>query len=44
MMRELELHRDNLQTLVQERIQELAAVKQLAEAANKAKSTFLANM
>jgi PAS domain S-box-containing protein len=49
--RELALHRDHLEALVQERTQELAQTnlaltqaRDQAEAANRAKSTFLANM
>ena len=42
--RELEDHRDNLRTLVEQRTSDLTAAKELAEAANEAKSEFLANM
>ncbi|MEI7432523.1 MAG: response regulator, partial [Betaproteobacteria bacterium] len=42
--RELELHRNHLQELVDSRTKELAAAKALAEAANRAKSVFLSNM
>ncbi len=41
---ELELYRDRLERLVEERTQELVIAKELAEAANRAKTTFLANM
>jgi len=42
--RELELHRNHLQELVNSRTKELAAAKTSAEAANRAKSVFLSNM
>jgi signal transduction histidine kinase/HPt (histidine-containing phosphotransfer) domain-containing protein/ActR/RegA family two-component response regulator len=41
---ELIEHRDHLEELVQSRTSELAEAKEIAESANKAKSTFLANM
>ncbi len=41
---ELELYRNRLERLVEERTQELVVAKELAEAANRAKTTFLANM
>ena len=41
---ELDLYRDRLERLVEERTQELMVAKELAEAANRAKTTFLANM
>jgi light-regulated signal transduction histidine kinase (bacteriophytochrome)/ActR/RegA family two-component response regulator len=41
---ELELHRDHLEDLVQQRTTELSIAKEMAEAANRAKSAFLANM
>ncbi|MBE3131236.1 MAG: PAS domain S-box protein [Acidobacteria bacterium] len=37
-------HRENLETLVKERTKELEDAKQAADAANRAKSTFLAHM
>ena len=42
--RELQLHREHLQELVQARTCELAAARDAAESANRAKSAFLANM
>ncbi|MEJ2661777.1 MAG: response regulator, partial [Desulfobacteraceae bacterium] len=41
---ELRRHRDNLEEIVQERTAELTIAKELAEAATKAKSEFLARM
>lgn len=41
---ELAAYRDHLETLVAERTSELSVAKELAESANRAKSTFLANM
>ncbi len=41
---ELAQHRDHLEELVTERTQELATAKELADAANVAKSAFLSNM
>ncbi|MBT9456692.1 MAG: response regulator [Burkholderiaceae bacterium] len=41
---ELQLHRDHLEELVQERTRELEAARVDAETANRAKSAFLANM
>lgn len=41
---ELQRHRDNLEEMVRERTNELAAAKELADSANRAKSLFLANM
>jgi two-component system sensor histidine kinase/response regulator len=42
--RELEQHRHHLEALVQERTAALSIAKEAAEAANRAKSTFLSNM
>lgn len=41
---ELERHRNHLKELVDQRTQELAQAKELAESASRAKSAFLANM
>jgi signal transduction histidine kinase len=41
---ELELHRSNLASLVEERTAALSIAKEAAETASRAKSTFLANM
>ena len=41
---ELQRHRDQLEELVDERTRELAAARDAAESANRAKSAFLANM
>ncbi len=41
---ELQLHRDQLQSLVQEQTQDLRRAKETAEQANQAKSEFFANM
>jgi len=42
--RELLLHRDHLQEIVEQRTRELTVAKQVAEAASRAKSDFLATM
>jgi PAS domain S-box-containing protein len=42
--KDLERHRHDLESLVQERTKELLVAKEAAEAASRAKSTFLANM
>ena len=42
--RELDLHRQHLEQLVEQRTRELAVAKEAAETANRAKSVFLANM
>jgi len=42
--RELERHRNQLESLIEERTRDLAAAKEKAEAANRAKSLFLGNM
>jgi signal transduction histidine kinase/ActR/RegA family two-component response regulator len=42
--RELENHRQHLETLVQERTHELSEARDAAESSNRAKSIFLANM
>jgi signal transduction histidine kinase/DNA-binding response OmpR family regulator/HPt (histidine-containing phosphotransfer) domain-containing protein len=42
--KELKIHRDNLEELVDERTAELVAAKKVADEANQAKSDFLANM
>jgi signal transduction histidine kinase len=42
--KEIELHRNQLETQVQERTLSLSIAKEAAESANRAKSTFLANM
>jgi PAS domain S-box-containing protein len=42
--RELELHRHHLQEMVEARTHELAEARRVAEAANQAKSSFLASM
>ena len=44
MLDELQLHREHLQTLVEQRTLDLSHAKEAAEAANLAKSHFLANM
>lgn len=41
---QLEQHRDNLESIVEERTLALSVAKENAEAASRAKSTFLANM
>ncbi|PKO38766.1 MAG: histidine kinase [Betaproteobacteria bacterium HGW-Betaproteobacteria-4] len=41
---ELLRHRDHLESLIEERTQQLSQAKESAESANRAKSTFLANM
>lgn len=41
---ELEVHRNNLESLVEERTRQLTEARERAEAANRAKSTFLANI
>lgn len=41
---ELERHKNNLETMVEERIKELKRLKEVAEHASQAKSAFLANM
>ena len=41
---ELEMHRNRLESLVEERTRELSLAKEQAESANRAKSSFLANM
>jgi signal transduction histidine kinase len=43
-LRELEQHRHHLEALVEERTADLSLAKEVAETANRAKSTFLANM
>jgi len=42
--KELKIHRDNLEELVDERTAELVEAKKVADEANQAKSDFLANM
>ena len=42
--KELQVHQENLEKLVNERTRELASAKLVAEEANQAKSEFLANM
>jgi signal transduction histidine kinase/CheY-like chemotaxis protein len=42
--KELKIHRDNLEELVDERTSELIEAKKVADEANQAKSDFLANM
>ncbi len=41
---ELQQHRDNLETLVEEKTHDLRIAKEIAESANQAKSEFLSNM
>ncbi len=42
--KEVEQHRDHLEDIVQERTKALSIAKEAAEAANRAKTTFLSNM
>lgn len=44
MLQELEMHRQRLEEQVAQRTRELSLAKEVAEAANRAKSMFLANM
>lgn len=44
MLQELEMHRQHLEEQVAQRTRELSLAKEVAEAANRAKSMFLANM